>query len=148
MNLTQKYATDGHSPWLFELYAELLREPIEAQWGWDDEFQKDCFKKNLPASKFHLYFINSSIAAASYVNNELDHLYIKMLLVPKLYQRQGVGRKVIVQLQEQAIQQHKSIKLSVIKANPVLSFYTELGFEVINVSNDSFHLEYFNKGSI
>lgn len=128
MELTERWATDSDRSWLWDIYQDLLKPCITSQWGWDEEFQQQLFKTDLPLHEFVIHSKSGIDVAASLVRNELDHYYVKMLLVVEEFQSMGIGRFLIERLISKAQQDTKSIRLSVIKTNDVTGFYEKLGF--------------------
>ncbi len=128
MELTERCATDADRSWLWDIYQDLLKPCITSQWGWDEEFQRQLFKNDLPLHEFVIHSKSGIDVAASLVRNESDHYYVKMLLVVEEYQSMGIGRFLMERLISKAQHDTKNIRLSVIKTNDVAGFYEKLGF--------------------
>ena len=116
--------------WLLDLYRATLRSAIENTWGWDEAFQQENFNIHLSPEKFEIISINDNHIGGFLLVEEVDNLWLEMLLIHPDHQGMGVGKKVIEQLQRQSITKNKVLKLSVIKANPVKLFYEKLGFQL------------------
>lgn len=142
MELTERQAIEADKSWLWELYVRLLECSITTQWGWDIVFQRNMFETNLPTICFRIISCRDKDVAAYLVNTELDHYYLKMLLVTKEYQNKGIGRKIMEQLKIRASAEEKPLRLSVIKANPVSGFYLKMGFKVVGEDDESVKMAY------
>jgi ribosomal protein S18 acetylase RimI-like enzyme len=116
--------------WLYELYCQTLRPAIEATWGWDDEFQFKLFREHLKPEKFEIVLIEDKPIAGFYLVEHADHFWLEMLLIHPGYQRRGIGKRIVKQIQRRSASENRALKLSVIKANPVRLFYEKLGFSV------------------
>ena len=142
MRYQERQAGTEDTQWLWSLYVDLLKPYVSMQWGWQQRYQEEMFATHLPASQFRILTSTSTRVAAYLMNREADHFYLKMLLVTGDRQRQGLGKMIVRKLQQQANQESLPLKLSVIKANPVVEFYTRLGFTVYAEDNDSTSLIY------
>jgi ribosomal protein S18 acetylase RimI-like enzyme len=128
VQLTERYANESDESWLWAIFQDLLKPSITAQWGWDEGFQQNLFKTDLPVQEFIIYSRFGVDVGASLVRTESDHYYVKMLLVVDEFQGMGIGRFIMQQLKSKADRNSKAIRLSVIKANDVAGFYEKLGF--------------------
>lgn len=134
-------ATIEDFSWLWNLYVDLLKAPITSQWGWDENFQKTNFEKNLPIENFKIIKAQDQPIAAYCVDEYEDRLHLRLLLVVRSKQKSGVGKAIMEELMDSALQSNQYVTLSVIKTNPVLEFYTKLGFEVVKDDGECFILE-------
>lgn len=67
---------------------------------------------------------------AYYLNDEGHFIYVPLIWVSKVYQRRGIGQKLIGQLSELALIGYSSICLEVLKTNAsALAFYKKEIFE-------------------
>jgi ribosomal protein S18 acetylase RimI-like enzyme len=137
MLLSERNARVSDEDWLWRIYKSLLRSCIETQWGWDESFQVNEIFGKLLLSKFIIVNRNDVDVAAYLVYEEPEHYYLKMILVMSEYQGEGIGYKIIKDLQSTAIKNGKLIRLSVINSNPVCGFYENLGFIVVKRDEES-----------
>ena len=140
--LIERRARISDRAWLWDLYQDLLKKPITQQWGWDIEFQKKGFNTNLSYDKFKIISIDDEDVAAYILNEEPDHLYLKMLLVARPHQGKGIGRRIISTLIAISKARSLPIRLSVIKANPVDGFYLRQGFVETSEADGSTKFEF------
>lgn len=142
MNLTERQAVPTDQQWLWTLYTDLLKPAISTQWGWDERLQKEMFATHLPAEDFRIITVDGNRVAAYLINKEATRHYLKMLLVTDDYQKRGIGTEIIEKLKSNAKKGNKPLRLSVIKANPVLGFYKATGFVVCGEDKDRTMLVY------
>ena len=147
MDFDTRRATSLDKGWLYELYCLTMRTHIEKNWGWDEAFQQNGFKTNLHPTKFNIVVVGKSEVGAYLVNEEPDHYWLEMILIVPEWQGRGLGSEIIRRLQVVAEQNDKPIKLSVIKVNLVMEFYTRLGFEVYDQDQAVFKLVWNNKST-
>ncbi len=142
MDLTERQAIDSDEAWLWNLFESLLKKYITIQWGWDLAFQKENFRTELPAESFSIVSLSGEDVAAYLINDEEDHLYLKMILVHGHYQGLGIGSHIMEQLKIRSTENGKPLRFSVFDANPVLGFYTDRGFSVVGRKEGSDILQY------
>ncbi len=128
--------------WLFELYCSTLRPAIELTWGWDEAFQLNQFSDSLAPENFEILLLEGKpIGCFCLVENE-GHFWLEMLLIHPNYQRRGIGKRVIRQIRRLSASKNKTLKLGVIKANPVRQFYEKLGFTVYDEDGAFYRLSW------
>ncbi len=142
MDIQTRPATNEDGIWLYKLYRLTLYDAIDRTWGWNDEFQEKAFNDQLHPLKFQVIEQNSNTIGAYLVTEKPDHYWLEMLLICSQYQQQGYGRATMKKLQLIAEQKAMPLKLSVIKANPVMDFYLRLGFKVYDQSDEFFELSW------
>jgi len=138
MNLHTRNGIILDKEWLYSLYCITMKTHVEKTWGWDEDFQKNAFETHLRPDRFHIVMKSSIDAGAYLIYDKGDHLWLEMLLVNPELQNQGIGSWVIRKLQNKSKQANIPLKLSVIKVNPVQSFYKSLGFSIYD-EDDSFY---------
>lgn len=140
--LLERQATLKDKEWIWGLYETLLRKPISEQWEWDLEYQQSLFVGDLAYDRFRI-LSGDGVDTACYVfNTESDQLYLRMLLVDERFQHCGIGKKVVQSLISLAQKKQLPIRLSVIKANPVVGFYLKQGFIITGEEEGSIEMEF------
>lgn len=133
--LSYRKAQAWEMDWAYQIFKTCMQSYITQTWGWNELFQEHSFFENLPASSF----IIASLGAREdegvdiggyFLKQKADHLYLEMLLIDPAWQRQGLGSEIMHLLQDQAREQGMAIRLSVLKVNPAVRFYQELGFTI------------------
>ncbi len=142
MKLSERRATDADRGWLWELYQNLLKPSISEQWGWEEKFQLNLFKTDLPVKEFIIYSKAGVDVGASLVRTEADHYYVKMLLIDNEYQRMGIGRLIMERLKTKAECNSRNVRFSVINANDVAGFYERLGFVITGEGDGSTEFQF------
>ena len=137
-----RQGSPSDASWLYLLYCTTMRVHIENTWGWDEKFQRNGFKSNLPPEKFKIIALNEKDVGAFLVDEEPDHFWIEMLLVQPDMQGRGIGTKILKMLQVVSQKHQKPIKLSVIKTNPARHFYHRLGFQVYDEDDAFFKMKW------
>ena len=138
----ERQSTLEDKEWIWGLYEALLKEPISEQWGWDLEYQQSFFADDLAYDKFKILSAGGIDKACYVVNAEPDQFYLKMLLVDERFQQSGIGKRIIKALINLAQKMQLPIRLSVIKANPVVGFYLKQGFIVTGEEDGSIEMEF------
>lgn len=122
----------------FALYRESLYTPISQTFGWDEAFQRDRFANHYPLTD--LAWMAEGLQRLGLISQhrgETDwHLHL-LLILPQ-WRGQGVGSRLLRQLQTAAGQ--RSLNLSCFRCEPrVLAFYLRQGFVQVG-SEPDFHL--------
>jgi len=130
MDLEFRKGNDKDRKWLFSLYSITMRPHIEKTWGWNENYQNDIFNTNLHPNKFVIVKSGNADVGAYLVIIENEKLWLEMLLIKPENQNKGIGSSIISKLKKQSAHMKRPLKLDVIKANPVLPFYSHLGFTI------------------
>ena len=134
--------TQSDRAWLYALYCKTMRSCIEATWGWDEEFQVAGFSNNLMPESWKIISNNFGDIGGFVLNEKDDHLWLEMIIVEPDYQKNGVGQRTMVFIQNLAAKKFLPLRLSVIKANPVKPFYVNLGFIQYSEDESFYKLEW------
>ncbi|RTE08541.1 GNAT family N-acetyltransferase [Paenibacillus whitsoniae] len=125
---------------LYELYAETRRNEFHAL-GWDaaqlntflrmqfDAQRRSYRAKYADLKKSIIYQNGERIGQISQAVSE-DAIVLVDIIISHLYRNQGVGTKLLLQLQETARQQGLGVRLHVLETNPAQRLYDRLGFLV------------------
>lgn len=124
--------------WLYDLYCKTMKSCIEATWGWNESFQRNGFNENLSPTKWQIICTGTEEVGGFVLNQNRDHLWLKMLIIKPRHQKQGIGRNVMVYIQDIARKKSLPLRLSIIKTNPVKPFYQKLGFKQLS-EDDAFY---------
>lgn len=147
MKLIYRQAKNKDKDWLWSIFSSELKEVIDKQWGWDEEYQREMFSKNLPPAKFKVIYLDEKrIGTVSFEVRDSD-IYLNMLLIESQLQNKGYGSTIINDLKRQAIESNMGLSLGVIKANRALLFYQRNGFKVNGERNGSYLLHWKSKMS-
>lgn len=120
-------STDNDFDFVFELNKTNMRKYVEEIRGWDDEVERDDTKKKFTGGLDQIIQVDGKDAGVLRVleNDEsitLDHIE----LLPE-FQNLGIGKKIIMDLIDN---KDKPVSLQVLKKNPAVNLYKELGFKI------------------
>jgi len=136
MKFESRIANPEDKEWLFSLYVSTLKVFIDKTWGWNEEFQRNEFNSNLHPAHFIIISDKNEDVAAYVLMKREDHYWLEMLMVTPKRQKQGVGKWIMTRIIKKSSQMKLPLALSIMKINPVISFYTKLGFSVFEEDND------------
>jgi len=78
---------------------------------------------------------------------QADNIELIQIQIATSYQGKGIGRRILNDLIEEAIESEKTITLSVLKTNKAKNLYSNVGFKIVGETDDSY-LMLFEKASI
>ena len=117
----------------FEAYYDLRWRILRKPW----ELQKGSEKDELDKSSYHLMVVDESTGEVAAVGrlqiNSNDKAQIRYMAVADRYQGQGLGSKIVEELEKIALK--KGVKSVILQArNNAVKFYEKNGFEVVEKS--------------
>ncbi len=128
--------------WLYELYCRTMMPFIKAAWGWDEAFQSTGFREHLAPIDWKIIIEDGLEIGGFVVREQTDCLWLELIIIEPVYQHRGAGKAVIDFLKCKATQKSKPLKLSVMKSNPVSSFYERQGFTMYEQDEFSFKFQW------
>ena len=134
---------------IYRLYKKLFYSHIHQIWGWDEAWQRENFAKEWDEAR--TWFIDSRGQLSGYLQlrDEPDFMYVLSLGILPDSQGCGIGRRIMVSLQEEAGRLGQPLRLSVFRTNPrALSFYQGLGFRVTEETEAFHRLEWLAGGRV
>ncbi|MGG1556521.1 GNAT family N-acetyltransferase [Paenibacillus ferrarius] len=137
-NLVQAAPTDDE--FLYALYAETRRDELNAL-GWDDTQRNAFLRMQFDAQRRsyrmqYARFEQSIVYRGSETIGQISKAFMEDAIVlvdisiVSIYRCQGIGGKLINELQEAAKRQGKKVLLHVLQASPAARLYHRLGFQV------------------
>ena len=142
LKISERSYRESDREWLWNLYESSLKAYIEEQWGWDEDYQTSGFFNKLPISKFKILSLGGSDVAAYLLLEEIDHFYVKMILVAEGFRNTGIGHHLMTKICKNASEVARPVRLSVISCNPAISLYKRLGFVVTSIDDGSTYMSY------
>lgn len=109
-----------------------------AGWFMDDAGHLDRVLVNFEDS-YLIETNDKTVGMLKYVTHA-DYIFVVQLQILPIYQRQGLGRKIMEYLIELARTDSKYVELHVLKANPAKQLYERLGFLVYDEDKLEFHM--------
>lgn len=121
-------ATSDDFDFAFHVHCAAMREVVERTYGWDEEFQAQCFVDRFdPAEREIIRFNDRDVGVLS-VETRDGHLFLRMIAILPAYQRRGIGTTIIRRLQSEARKRGIPVTLQVLKTNRARALYERLGF--------------------
>ena len=130
MNYTLNPYTDEHYDFVYETKKNAYKKYVEECYGqWNEEEQKEIFKKFIETYKNYIFIVNSDGKNIGFYNGAdlKDGSYEigNICIIPE-YQNKGIGSKILLD----KIEEHsgQNIRIQYFKQNPVEKLYESLGF--------------------
>ncbi|RFA26621.1 hypothetical protein CAI21_16495 [Alkalilimnicola ehrlichii] len=123
---------DGEEGILFEIHRAVFYSHIEQIWGWDEDWQKANFAREIESSATSVVIIDGLIVGYVQVCEDDRGIYLQNIALSGDYQRKGIGTRLIQQLQKKAAVSGVPLNLGVFRTNTsARRFYERVGFEKI-----------------
>jgi len=114
---------------IYNLKKNAYMKYVDEIWGWNEENQKEYFKKFIDTYKNNIYIIQINGIDIGFYNDEIlkngDYEVGNICIIPE-YQGKGIGTKILKDILE--INKDKNIHIQYFKQNPVGNLYARLGF--------------------
>lgn len=140
--LTLRKGQGEDQDWLFELFRGTMQDYIDDAWGWDELLQREGFITEMPATSFQVLEQGSERVGSYHITYKPDHVFLDMILVEPARQRQGLGRFMMQQIQNEAVMLGLPLRLSVLKTNPALEFHKACGFTPLQEDRHSLQMHW------
>jgi len=75
---------------------------------------------------------------------QADNIELIQIQIAASYQGKGIGRRILNDLIEEAIESEKTITLSVLKTNKAKNLYSNVGFKIVGETDDSYLMLFEN----
>jgi len=72
------------------------------------------------------------------IERQQDNIELIQIQIAASYQGKGIGRRILNDLIEEAIKTEKTITLSVLKTNKAKNLYSNVGFNIVGETDDSY----------
>lgn len=128
MTLSFIPATGDEKEFCRQLHHAAYRDVIVRQFGaWNEPLQ-DSFFENTFKSSGEIILWNGDAVGFLAKGIFPDHVFLSELQLLPEYQGRGVGTRIIRQIQEEAAQLKRPIRLQVLRENKARELYERLGF--------------------
>lgn len=125
----------------FALYKQGLYAYIEQVFGWNEAFQRERFGSSYPLETLYWSEGQGQNQALLCLRETAAERHVHLLLILPEFQRQGLGRSLMQELQRQAAQNGQVVTLSSFKLNTgALAFYQRLGYTIVGEDADFYDL--------
>jgi ribosomal protein S18 acetylase RimI-like enzyme len=140
--VTTRTATPADYHFLSTLH-KLARGPyVEATWGWDEVFQRQCFRDAWEPTANQVVLLGSEPIGCVRVEDHDDHVFVDYIAIMPAHQRQGIGAALMRQVQASAATHGVPVRLNVLKVNPARALYERLRFVVVGEDDVRWYMEY------
>jgi GNAT superfamily N-acetyltransferase len=121
---------------LFELFAQTMRDVIEQTWGWNDSWQRADFERRLTSYSVSIVESDSRPIGGLFLEHCDDVVRVHEIQLLPEYQGRGIGTAIVQGVIEQAEGRGVPVELSVVPANRrAQRLYEHLGFEVCGIES-------------
>jgi GNAT superfamily N-acetyltransferase len=122
---------------------ETMRWIVEALFGWDEAEQTRKFDLKWNVEEVRIITVAAGDAwDAGWLQTAPldDAIFLKQIYLDPLFQRQGIGTRVMQIVIGEAQQQSKAVTLGVVKINPARRLYERLGFHITHDDEYKFYM--------
>ena len=124
-------ATEADYDFLYHLSSVTMREYVEAEWGWDDDWQEARFRSTFRPSRWQVVVVDGEDAGAFALDDSPGGRFLSNVYILPQYQGRGIGTLLLTRLMGDAFGRGMSVTLSVLKVNErARRLYERLGFSV------------------
>ncbi|UAW97810.1 GNAT family N-acetyltransferase [Halopseudomonas nanhaiensis] len=128
---------------LFEIHRAVFRSHIDQLWGWDEQWQKANFSRELESSITSTVSVDDRVIGYLQCCEEGDRIYIRNIALSAQYQCRGIGALLIKDVQKRAAASGISVELGVFRTNAAARrFYERLGFVRTHDSATHIHMSW------
>jgi GNAT superfamily N-acetyltransferase len=122
-------STANDAQFIYSLIETTMRKHVEATWGaWLPERVKGESEADAVDPLTRIVRLDGRDCGVFYVEERPTEWWVQMLFVLPEFQRRGVGKHLLDQLQRAANQAHLPVRLRVMRVNPARYYYEHLGF--------------------
>lgn len=152
ITITRRPARPGDRAFLLAVYSS-TRERELALVPWSDE-QKRAFcemqfnaqdldyHRNYPDATYEVIVVNGQPAGRLYVGRWPDEIRIVDITLMAQFRGQGIGTRLLQELQAEAATAKKLLRIHVERENPALRLYQRLGFHLLEEKDVYLFLEW------
>lgn len=138
---TRNVLSGQDDQFLFEVYASSRREEMMF-WGWSEEqrlhflrmqfyCREQSYKMQYPNLEKKIIMSDEvKIGQIQIDRSNGEMVLVDMALLPE-YRCRGIGTSLLIEIQHEALNTGRFIRLSVLNGNPALRLYQRLGFQCI-----------------
>jgi len=140
--ISLRQATHADSAFAYQVKKVALGEYIQQTYGrWDEAFQREFHDRQWDPAGTQIIVVNGVDAGWVWVTQHADYLRVDGIYLVPQYQGCGIGTDLLTRLKDEAFRAGKSVRLWVMKVNPAVAFYKQVGFSVIGETQTHWHME-------
>lgn len=140
MNL--RPATEKDYDFVYKVKVDALKEYINATWGWDENQQKDFHKNHFLAKETEIIQFDNQDVGFVVIKFLENQARIEEINIIKKYHNNGIGTKIISDVQTKALKLNLPVWLQVLKVNPAINLYKRLGFTITTENATHFQMQF------
>ena len=119
-----------------------FREYVEQVWGWDEEKQRKLHDQRFAAQDFSVINLDGRDVGIMSVDLKPDSVFVNQLYILPEHQTQGIGRRCMSIVVEEAKKLDLRVRLKVLKVNPrAVAFYERIGFTITDHTDTHFLMQ-------
>jgi ribosomal protein S18 acetylase RimI-like enzyme len=116
-------------PRLFGIHRAVFRAHIEQLWGWDEAWQRHNFATECAAAITSVVEVDGQTIGYLQILERDSHLNVQNIALSANHQGQGIGSRLLKDLQSQPAARRLPLRLGAFRSNAAaLSLYQRLGF--------------------
>ncbi|GGX41330.1 N-acetyltransferase [Tateyamaria omphalii] len=120
---------------LAEIRANAMRPSLEAVGRFDEERVRKRFLDTYDPADTHIVRAGQDLVGFYVLRTRSDHLHLTHLYISLTHQGGGLGRRIVLAVQDQARDMALHVRLMALRGSPANDFYTSCGF-VLERSDD------------
>ncbi len=140
-SIETRTAAEADYDFLYDLHRRAFRSNVEATWGWDEEWQVRHFREHFNPARCEIIVCDGRDAGCLRVLDETDCIFVDYIAILPDYQNQGLGTRLLRDIQVRAAAKKIPVRLSVLTVNPARRLYERLGFRVVENDDVRYYLE-------
>ena len=109
--------------------------------------QHDYYRERFPDAAYNVILCDGRPAAACYVDQSPEEIRIVDIALLPAHCRHGIGATLVGDLQREAAQSRKPLRIHVERFNPALRLYERLGFRLLEDREVYLFLEWKSDGA-
>jgi ribosomal protein S18 acetylase RimI-like enzyme len=139
--ITTRTATGDDKGFLWELKVAVMRQYVEAVYGWDDSNQYGFFELGFyPQAIQIIQYDQQDIGMYELRERDEDWFLARIEILPA-FQGRGIGTAAIQQMVALVSKTGKPLRLQVFKVNPAQRLYERIGFMRTGETKTHFTME-------
>jgi ribosomal protein S18 acetylase RimI-like enzyme len=140
-----KLMTENDLEISYRIYADSRKEEMNLAPGWSDDqkdlflrqqfkAQLDSYRQEFANAKFYMIWNGESPAGRFFIDNRDDEIRIIDITLFDVFRGQGIGRRLIQSVLDDAQKTNKHVRLHVIQNNQAIRLYDRLGFQPVDTT--------------
>ena len=120
---------------LAAIRVEAMKPSLQALGRFDPERARNRFLETYDPADTQIVKAGEDLIGFFVVRRRSDHLYLDHIYIQAAHQGSGIGRHIVVSVQERAAQMGLQVRLMTLRDSPANAFYMSCGF-VLQHSDD------------